>query len=125
MTRIDYHALSLDHIIHDLTRIHERPADVTFIIREGIWCQGTSHQMEFPDLIVGYRGRRIDDDDFCVPIELKHCRDKREKALHQLTNGAIFAETELNKMIAYGLFVVYNEQFQYDVEKIRREALIR
>ena len=107
------HIRALEKIVGRLDLIEESPANMVWIMKEGIWeyC-GKRKQRKFPDLILGYNEKTI-------PIELKSIEtNHRERAIEQIASGRDFILGVLNKNCPYGRIAYYSPRMNISSEKI-------
>jgi len=108
---MEQHEQYLENLIVRLDEIGEKPRDIVWIMKEGIWYRPNHEQISMPDIIACYRNR-----DFLV-AELKGNRKKRAKAIDQINWGVKFVESNLQPMRIFKKFVVY-EQGKYYWERV-------
>jgi len=105
------HEKYLERLIFRLKEIGERPKDIEWVMKEGIWYKKNHEQISMPDIIACYRNK-----DFLV-AELKGSRNKRDKAVSQIEQGVKFVEINLTFNKIFKKFVVY-EQGKYYWERV-------
>lgn len=105
------HEQYLENLIFRLKEIGEKPRNIDWIMKEGIWYRSNCEQISMPDIIACYRNK-----DFLV-AELKGSRKKREKAIYQIECGVRFIELNLQFNRIFKKFVVY-EQGKYYWERV-------
>ena len=101
---MEEHSSSLDRLVHNLKDIKEDPNCIEWILREGIW-----EGRKFPDLILRYQSDGKFKFGYGIPVELKHCKEKRKIALEQLESGRIYIQTKLGLPVPHGVFVIYGQ----------------
>jgi len=99
MLKHDFH---LDVLINDLSLVEEKPNDIEWIMKEGIWMQqGSTDRLKLCDIICVYYGQRA------TCLELKSSRKKRSNGIEQLYHGELFVRKNLGiskitkKMVYY------------------------
>lgn len=105
------HEKYLERLIFHFKEIGEKPKNIEWIMKEGIWYRPNCEQISMPDIIACYRNK-----DFLV-AELKGSRKKRAKAVYQIECGVKFVESNLIFNKIFKKFIVY-EQGKYYWEKI-------
>ena len=106
------HNYYLNNLINNLSKVGERPYDIAWIMKDGIWMpDGTTKRNKLCDLVIVYY------DGHGVPIELKGSSKKRQEATAQLESGKRFLEDVIGAHVPYGRFIVYKKD-TYINEKV-------
>lgn len=110
MGQREQHNERLERLVNNLKWIGEDIKEVSWIIKDGIWLKSCSYnRQKFCDIIAIKYCREG------LPIELKHDRTQKGKAIQQIKQGMRFIETELELVCPYGLFVTYGTgEFKYE-----------
>ena len=99
---VSQHNYYLNNLVNNLSKIGERPYEIAWIMKDGIWMpRGTTKRNKLCDLILVYYNR------LGVPIELKGSTKKKRGALMQIKSGKKFLEEVIGVYVPYGRFITY------------------